>query len=77
MDYEKEKQKVYFEIRHNSKRKYFVPVTATDIVTGREINFECVKDAERTLNVDRRHIYKVIDGKRKTAGGYYWRRTEV
>lgn len=73
-NYEAEKRKVYFKIRHNGQRDKFVPVIATDIVSGIEIEFECVKDAERILNVDRRHIYKVMDGKRKTAGGYYWRR---
>ena len=52
--------------RTNEARK--TPIVATDIVTGAELTFESIADAERMLNT--RHITDVLKGKRKQAKGY-------
>ena len=70
----KDKQRAaYRAIRRESKRDYFTPVIATDIVTGKEYEFECVMDAEHAGFAKHCNIFAVIYGNRKTAGGYYWR----
>lgn len=71
--YEKKKRSVYRQINHDGMKDYFVPVIATDIVTGKEYEFECVMDAETAGFARHSHIFACLSGKRKTTGGYFWR----
>ena len=70
----KDKQRaVYRAIRREGHRDYFTPVIATDIVTGKEYEFDCVMDAENAGFAGHSNIFACIYGNRKTTGGYYWR----
>lgn len=39
-------------------------------------DWDCAKDAQRTIGVDARHIGSCCRGNRKTAGGFVWKYKE-
>ena len=51
-----------------------VPVIATNVVTGEEIRFGSVSEAEKHFNS--RHICDVLKGKREKAAGHYFKRCD-
>lgn len=51
----------------NEKRKR--PVIATD-ESGKQLVFDSIAEASRQLNVGRRHVQSVLNGKRNHTGGY-------
>lgn len=52
-------------------------VTATDLKTGKEHQFESQCIASKELNVSRGNIGMCLNGKRKSAGGYSWELSEI
>lgn len=48
-------------------------VIAVDIVTGKELRFKSLREAERVTSIHASNIRKVIYGKRKHAGGFSWK----
>lgn len=59
---------------HSAKVRYVGtrPVIGTNVVTGEEIRFESIADAEQH-GFKRANIQKCISGLRKKHGGHYWR----
>lgn len=57
----------------NEQRK--TPIVAISIHDGKETIYESMRDAERACHT--RHINEVLDGKRKQANGYTFRREVI
>ncbi len=59
----------------NAKRK---PVIATNLVTGKELYFDSIREAGRQLNILHQSIQEICKGNttRRTAGGYTFRYAE-
>lgn len=54
---------------------YEKPVHQIDPVTGEIIQtFRCIREAERSFNT--KHVSSVINGRRRTAKGYFWKLAE-
>lgn len=51
-----------------------IPVVGTNMITHEEIWFPSMQEAERTGGFDSAKISAVCAGKRKSHGGYYWRK---
>lgn len=54
--------------------KMKIPVIGTNKLTGEEFEFESINDAARKCNTSGTHIIECFDGRRKSAGGYTWRK---
>lgn len=54
------------------EKAYKKAVIGTHKGTGYTVEFESAKDAWLTLNINQGHIGECCQGKRKSAGGYYW-----
>lgn len=61
----------YEVIRRDSQ-----PVIAINVKTGEELRFPSVAWASKTIGVQPNHIYEVMNGIRKSIGGYKFRRAE-
>lgn len=68
-------RKAHFVINHEGRRPIFVPIIGTSLEDGSEIFFECIADAQRA-GFHSACIIGCLQGKRKSAGGYYWRKAE-
>lgn len=53
-----------------------IPIIATDILTGKETEFESQAEASRVLKIHNSEINKALRGKRKTSHGYKFRYKE-
>lgn len=60
------------EEREIGLSKMRTPICATDIRTGRQIMFRGQGDAARILGVHQANIWKVLNGERAHAGGYFF-----
>ena len=66
--------------RHNKmiSRAIGIPVTKVNPVTGEELDFfHNAKEAGVETKTNRYHINLCCNGKRKTAGGYGWKKSET
>ena len=58
--------------KHNSHEKR--PIIATNVLTGEEILFESIQEAQRTIGT--KDISRVLNGKQRKAKGYTYRYAE-
>lgn len=58
------------EIRELAMQKRRTPIAAINITTGERMVFDSQHDAARALCVSQQHIWGVLNGYRKTTGGY-------
>lgn len=64
------------EDRRKAHLKQMTPVVATNCKTGEELYFESLSKAASDLGIHQANIWKVVNGERRTAGGYMFRRSE-
>lgn len=74
-NYEAELKQAHSRICHEGKRDKFVPVIGENIVTGETIEFECIMDT-KNAGFHPPLVMRCLAGKRKSTGGYYWRRKQ-
>ena len=60
------------EDRERSFRKTRTPIKATNVSTGESFTFKGQSEAGRTLRLPQANIWKVLNGQRPHAGGYYF-----
>ena len=58
------------EVRERAYASRRSPVIAINCFTGEEIHFRSQHDAARELGVSQQHIWGVLNGHRRTTGGY-------
>ena len=54
--------------------KHLVPIIATNVATGEEIEFDSIKAAVKKLGVRQSGVSGVLAGRQKTCGGFSFRR---
>lgn len=64
------------EDRRKGNEPRMIPVISTNMDTGEEYWFESMQEASRKLGIPQANIWKVLNGERRQAGGYYHRRGE-
>ena len=69
-DYSTESRKI---IARENGKKASKPVIQLSKDNEYISNYQSIKEASETLNIDAGHISKVCKGKRKSAGGFIWR----
>lgn len=62
------------ELQKWNNTNWKIPVVATEIETGEEIRFASITEAAKNLGVADSKISACISGKRKTTGGYKFRK---
>ena len=60
------------EDREIGFQKMRIPVLAVNLETGEETEFPSQTDAGRELGIEQANIWKVLNGERRSAGGYYF-----
>ena len=60
------------EDREIGFQKMRIPVLAVNLETGEETEFRSQTDAGRELGIQQANIWKVLNGERRSAGGYYF-----
>lgn len=60
------------EDREKAYSKRRSPIKAINTITGEELFFISQHDASRQLNVSQQHIWGVLNGYRRSTGGYYF-----
>lgn len=60
------------EDRYKGNKDRMTPVVATNAITGKKTYFESQGVASRRLNIPQANIWKVMRGRRRTAGGYFF-----
>ena len=60
------------EDRYNGNKDRMMHIVAIDIHDGKTIHFESQNEASRILRIPQANNHKVLHGKRKIAGGYYF-----
>lgn len=60
------------EDREFAMQKRRTPIRAINFATGEELYFESQQEAARVLNIGQSCIWKVMNGKANSAGGYYF-----
>lgn len=66
-----------YELLKREREKRSIPILQIDKKTDEVIKeWKSMNKAQKELNIKTK-IYEVISGKRKSAGGYYWKRKEV
>ncbi|MBE6666797.1 MAG: endonuclease [Ruminococcaceae bacterium] len=57
--------------------KMKIPVIGTNVETNEEVEFESINEAARRCKTYGSHIVRCLNGERKSAGGYTWRKAVV
>lgn len=65
-------ENLYHSLRNGLHDEEEMPVRAINKLTGAHLDFISMSEAARQLKTWQPNIWKVIHGKRKSAGGYYW-----
>jgi hypothetical protein len=60
----------YDWLRKRKRKRFTIPVTMTDLKTGKSYNFNSINEAARELNINRIGIIHVLKGRYKTTEGY-------
>lgn len=63
---------------HNDTNKALlsIPINAYDITQKLVYAFHSIHEASRSMNISATHICQCCKGKRKSAGGYFWKYAE-
>lgn len=64
------------EVRDKALDSLRKPIIATNLSTGEELYFRGQNEASRILNICQANIWKVLNGERRSAGGYSFRYVE-
>ena len=59
--------------RYKGNKDRMMAIIAINVKTGEQKTFESQNEASRSLKIPQANIYKVIHGKRHTAGGYLFK----
>ena len=67
---EEHKEKIAEKMKNNPKK--IKPIIGISKVSGLILEFPSLKEASRQTGINQGHICECCNGKRKSAGGFYW-----